>query len=598
MNGLVQLPNCQIDSRLRHLLKLTYSSHPDGELEDTEVRERHCQALPAWCPSCSGCGSAYKCNADPGTENPDRPQRVQSRKFPVRSSSAAKLLAGNLEAAVSVEVDSVNNQDSHNEETSIWETEAMLSILPPVTKDNLKELELPAIQNTLSLRIDLCFDHDLYFQRISGLKGEEKRCKANVFYQCLSAELQSIGHGLLGSCKECDMLRSSQYFTMPSRLGAFFSALRDLLELLVPDKDKEDVIARVDPEWLTCQIRVGQFDAASFAIWLCDLLTSHCAPMRDDMAREMRDKVVEGFGKNDMCLLVEGLRILLNLLENMKIDVANHQVRSFKLLLIADTVPFLQDCFRKLIESNQFEVSCSRKWFNQLSNPQSSQQATEFERFVNGVLTLTWSVDKTLPATFGYDKERIQVLRNDILDLVQLRICGQTYDELATMRNGKTPTTAEAQVVCSRIVQIMTSDEGFSEGVSRHKDAISLEIARAVAGIKVDSKPSHAIALSRNDIRRASARLQRSLQDKHSETLTTTTEELYNRTLVFANGFFQIDTLQISNSQRQWSMTRSAKGFPLEPDVEDISRRLAHIAVIHWQVWSELAYTDKAPGLD
>ena len=579
------IPRCLLTPDMHNLLHSTYL--PQMSSCELGQRPSNQSALAEASPTLNDC-------RDSGISD-WHPLGAQSVRFSPSNEKNGSSVTSDVDTTVQTFSSSGDGIESSISDEMKWEREAMLSTIPPVTKDNLKELELPAIQNTLSLRIDLCFDHDLFFQRISGIKGEEKRRKARVFYQCLSIELQAIAHALRSACDQCGKSPHYQCITLPSRLAPFFSALRDLLELLVPDKEKEEVVERVDPDWLTRQVRVGQFDAATFATWLCQLLTSHCAPMRDDMAREMRDKVVEGYESGNMNVLVEGLEILLNLLENMKIDVANHQVRSFKLLLIADTVSFLQDCFRKLIEGNQFEIACSRQWFDQLPIPQLSQPQTGFERFLKGVVGLACGSDKILPATFGYDKERIQVLRNDILDIVQLSICDRTYSELATLRLGSCPTTARVQEVSGRIVQLMTSEDGLSEGVSRHRDAIALEIARAIADIKLDDKTSRPMSLSRRDIRSAAIHLLRNLKDRHDDTLRTATEDLFDRTLDFANQFLRIDTLQISNLQRQWSLDRSAKGFPLRPDAKDISRRLAHIAVIHWQVWSQLAYTDSSP---
>ncbi|KAK5073287.1 Protein SOSEKI 1 [Exophiala xenobiotica] len=214
-------------------------------------------------------------------------------------------------------------------------------VVAPVTKDSLKELELPAIQNNLALRIDLCFDHELFFQRISGTKGEEKQKKATIFWEVLSLELQAYAHALHHPRSEgCPDCRNAQMqgLSIDSRLVAFFSAFRELLEMLVPDSDKRDVLQRVNVDWLTKQVRIGLFDATAFFNWLLKLLMSHCAPMRDESAREMHKKITRGADLNDMNLLVDGLEALMSLLENMKLDVANHQVRSFKLLLIADTL--------------------------------------------------------------------------------------------------------------------------------------------------------------------------------------------------------------------------------------------------------------------
>ncbi|KAK5077236.1 Protein SOSEKI 1 [Lithohypha guttulata] len=484
-----------------------------------------------------------------------------------------------------VDGDSVLPSDEYG-----WEVQAMQSTIPPVTIDNLKELELPAIQNTLSLRIDLCFDHDLFFQRISGLKGEEKRTKAKIYYQCLSLELQAITHDLQGSCQECLGQGHEQYFHLPSRLASFFTTLRDLLELLVPENEKEDVVQKIDVEWLTKQVRTGQFDLVSFSTWLCDLITSHCAPMRDEMAQDMRDKVIAGAETNNMDLLVQGLETLLNLLENMKIDVANHQVRSFKLLLISDTVPFLRDCFKKMIENHQLDVLGSKRWFASLCKQHEFSSESAFECVVLGLVDICCDSNKSLPSTLSYDKERLQVLQNDIVDLIQLDICLETFEELARKQPGRHPSPSEVQRISDRLKQLMTND-GVCEGVELHREEIIGEIARAAAGVGVGDVLSTPSNIATVHFDQADLHLRRNLRQKYSHGLEVLTSQLSEKTSWHANRFSRLpDTLAISNDQRSWSARRSEKGFSAAPDLEDIARRLAHIAVIHWQVWHDLVY--------
>lgn len=478
-----------------------------------------------------------------------------------------------------------------------WKIDAMQTHAPPVTIDNLKELELPAIQNTLSLRIDLCFDHDLFFQRISGLKGEEKRIRAQIYYQCLALELKAIGHALHGSCPECLNKQRTGFFSMPSRLSSFFRALRDLLGLLVPDNEKEEVVGKVDVDLLTKQVRVGLFDAEAFSTWLCNLITSHCAPMRDEMAQEMREKVVDGTRNNDMDLLVEGLEVLLNLLENMKIDVANHQVRSFKLLLIADTVPFLRDCFTKMIGNQQFDASSSKQWFAHVCKLENFQDKPVFDRFVFGLVQLCCRSSDSYPSTFNYDKDRLQLLRNDVCDLVHLEICLKTFRELYRAQQGKAPSRAAVQTLSERLIQLSTSEDGINEGIEPHRKNIALELARASLGAGSTSARISPSDLAKMKVSEADEHLKRNLRQLYDSQLTDVVHRLNKCTLHHAHRLAKLpDTLAISNNQRAWSIQRSETGLSTTPDIEDISRRLAHIAVIHWQVWSDLVYLGEPTG--
>lgn len=489
------------------------------------------------------------------------------------------------------------------------EWHALKTPVAPVNKDTMKELDLQAIQNNLPLRIDLCFDDQLYFQPIKGRKGEEKRCRARVFWDCLSLELQAYRHALDGSCPRCseqeadtdadadadtdadaDADTDAADIRIPSRLAEFFSALRDLIEMLVPDKGKDLILLRLDVDHLVRMTRVGHFDAVGFSAWLAELLMTHCAPLRDEMAQEMHKMVTDGVRTNDMDRLVEGLETLLALLENMKLDVANHQVRSFKVPLIADTVPFLKDCFSKMDKQKQLDLETSRTWFDEVQDRYRRPGASEFDSFVRGTAMLCRSPYKTLPNTFSYDKERLLCLQNEILDLTQLRICMAVFEDSVHQAQGRSPSAAQSSEVFDRFLQLISSEDGNSEGVHCHLEEIAVEIARASTAVSPGNSPDPDRPLPKFDPLQIEGLLETWLRDKLYETTGQVIEEVTERTLYHAHQFRKLDTLQVSNAQRVWTANRSTKSFFLAPEVEDVARRLAHIITIHWAVWSDLFY--------
>lgn len=70
-----------------------------------------------------------------------------------------------------------------------------------------------------------------------------------------------------------------------------------------------------------------------------------------------------GNRNNDMPELVKGMRTLLNVLEAMKLDVANHQIYCLRPALIEDTVRFEKQFFLDKILSGNIELDTSRRWY-------------------------------------------------------------------------------------------------------------------------------------------------------------------------------------------------------------------------------------------
>lgn len=189
---------------------------------------------------------------------------------------------------------------------------------PPVTRASLTELDLTSIFCNISLRSDINFESDLHFMPIGGKRAEQKRKEAEEYWLALAAELQIHHHTRL----ECSPARGERHFACESftpRLSQMFTDLRELLEILVPDRDHISIAENLDVPFLMQQVQNGVLDIPRLAKWLAFLLKSHCAPMRDEWADHMTQQVEEGARSSDMVLLVRGIEKLFSVLEAMKL---------------------------------------------------------------------------------------------------------------------------------------------------------------------------------------------------------------------------------------------------------------------------------------
>lgn len=200
---------------------------------------------------------------------------------------------------------------------------------PPITTESLRELDLPLIKNNLSLRIDVNYDHDLHFMPISGRRGEEKREEADKYWQCVVLELCSYQHAATGTCRACHGNIAVTEVSFPSRVSRMFHHIRALVLLLVPEDDHQQVQQVFDVDLLVQEIQNGVLDAGGLAMWLKALLTTHCAPIRDEKAEEMAQFITLAEQAGDMYKLAMGLEKLFSFLECMRLDVANHQISGY-----------------------------------------------------------------------------------------------------------------------------------------------------------------------------------------------------------------------------------------------------------------------------
>ncbi|EXJ63113.1 hypothetical protein A1O7_03558 [Cladophialophora yegresii CBS 114405] len=508
--------------------------------------------------------------------------------------------------------------------TSEAEVDALLnaSPYPPVTKESLGELELTYIQSNVTLRIDINYDHDLHFTPISGGKGEQKKRDARRYWHSLEVELRIVyQHSLLVSCAKCDERRSPSSDKRvlegrpPSfrrRLPALFQKLQELLVILVPEKDQDQISQYLDVSLLLQEVSHGLLDIVRLARWLDGLLTSHCAPMRDVSAHEMAEMIRQGAENGDIHILVAGIETLFQILEAMKLDVANHQIRSFRYLLIDDTVAFQQEFFRSRIGHGNLEAQASRKWYDlavakhqQCHIDRQTPRSMPLAVLVDGMLELCLWPDPKLPATLAYDQKRLKELRGDIQDFVHLDMCLLVFNQLVRELSGpESQSMLERQVAEMHFLlrnRIMDITDGNPEEVSQiwlqHTEAIAVELSRAASLVHL----GRAVPIPSTTVAKTTWLLQQMFVNEHQhhrrarQLVRAIEQEAHTHAIRFQN----MTTLEISHAQKHWQQVR-AQGcrWRLLPEIDDIARRLAHIASIHWRVWAELVYSDPEDGLE
>lgn len=113
----------------------------------------------------------------------------------------------------------------------------------------------------------------------------------------------------------------------------------------------------LDPHLITQQLQHGVLDIASLMSFLGSILKLHCAPMRDEVIEKMIKTVC-----NDGEVAI-GLRMCFEILELMKLDIANHQLRSSRMYLIETAVDFEIRWFREQLDQTKITLDRTSHWF-------------------------------------------------------------------------------------------------------------------------------------------------------------------------------------------------------------------------------------------
>jgi hypothetical protein len=511
--------------------------------------------------------------------------------------------------------------------TSKEDVDALLNAtdFPPLTKESLEELDLRWIQKNIKLRVDINYDHDLHFVPVAGERGEHKRRKAKKYWSSLVAELRIVyQHNVLVSCAECDEFRSSGsrsrrpvYFH--PRLPQMFLKLKELLTILVPESDQAQIVEYLDISLLLQELSHGLLDVKRLAQWLCVLLTSHCAPIRDKCAEEMAEQIRTGAERGDLQALVAGIEKLFAFLEAMKLDVVNHQIRNLRYLLIDDTVNFQQEYFGARIGDGKIHVRASREWYDDAVArhggcrlPGETTKPVPMASLIHGLVRLCQSTDLDLPESLKHDESRLCAIRDEIQDIIHLNLCLCLFDQLVNQLqtlDSDPPLAprlvgngfAEARLSLQERMMDLTQwnselDLTISEIWLSYIPTLALELVRAA----FDARGRAASSISSDDVTNISKRLAREFEREreHGLAVARVVRILEHATHRHARVFQNMTTLAISEAQKQWSQKQPPRRqWPSMLKLAHMARSLAHMAVINWRVWADLVYLEDADDL-
>lgn len=357
--------------------------------------------------------------------------------------------------------------------------------LPPINLQSLKEIDLHEILKNPQLRHDILFDPQLQFRpNLDGERGRRKKTIIEKYWTDVEDE-----------CKQFFVSDSSMRSSNPklNRLPVLFTTLRDILISLLPVKDRVPVNEIMDMDLLVQQLSHGSFDFVGMAKWLGEVFKSHCAPMRDQWVSDMISKFQQAYEENSVDKLVHGLRTIFSILEAMKLDVANHQIRILRPVLIETAVDFERDYFNQLINHCKIDISDSLKWYYRnyhkkapkeldVSNVDSSRAV-----IVSSIIDLLScrKMASEFPSTLAFDHTRLVLLRADVRQLVCVQLCVVLYKQLlvnyqpaAGYRVAASKPEALTKVQ-EEILAIVTDDNGNVKW-TRNVQAIALQVVKKV----------------------------------------------------------------------------------------------------------------------
>jgi hypothetical protein len=139
-----------------------------------------------------------------------------------------------------------------------------------------------------------------------------------------------------------------------------FSAASTVTVPATPMSDEHTLVAQcLDPSLIMQQLHHGALDVASLISRLGAILKQHCAPMRDSLIDNMVSTVMQ---HGDV---TRSLRQCFEILELMKLDVANHQLSTSRIYLVETAPEFESRWIRDQMSKGKMTLQRTLDWFSQ-----------------------------------------------------------------------------------------------------------------------------------------------------------------------------------------------------------------------------------------
>ncbi|KAJ8111690.1 hypothetical protein OPT61_g5777 [Boeremia exigua] len=498
------------------------------------------------------------------------------------------------------------------------------SDLPPITRQSLSELDIQNIITNIRLRHDVNFDRDLSFRpNLDGAKGQEKVKVAQRYWRALVAELELYNRLFQGTPPLLDMDtadRPAIILHAERRIPRIFQTIREVLKSLVPDRDHSRVDEHLDVAMLMQQVERGICDLVGLSEWMSCLLKEHCAPMRDQWVDKMVSYTRTGVAQNKPESIVKGLCELLGILESMKLDVANHQIRNLKTLLIEDTINFETHYHLDRLVNGRARVNIqgAQKWyrsatheFASICTSQGGSPCLSLEVFVRGVTATLFGRDgrSDFPETMYLDTDRLQTIRAEIEDAIFFEVCLNMFANLLKQfgyQRPSLPTTCQ-QLITSLMAIMGESSLGYGPHQwMANSEALSLEILRQASNLA-----GRATAYDYDNLSSANQHLRHLFFSTFTTHARNIEAAILPMILASINKHNSSSPMELFNNLVPTTASTTTSSvhngpftttdtFPslhiLHPDTckfSDIAKRVSHIIILHWRVWGKIAYVQE-----
>ena len=289
----------------------------------------------------------------------------------------------------------------------------------------------------------------------------------------------------------------------------------------------------------------------------------------------------------------------------MKLEVANHQIRILRPILIETAVDFEKDYFSQLIQHAKIDINDSLRWFYKSYLKNKANLGPYFDSAVSktddknlklvavaGLINLLScrNMATDFPSTLAFDHTRLILLRADIRQLVCVQLCVILYKQLvfnnyqnASERNQYLQPNV-IQKIQEEVLAIVTDDNGNVKW-TRNVNAIAIQLTKNVVTPINPTSTQNTGPLPQSMIEFGCGWLMKQIQPG-SDVYGLMEEKIFKEVLTDVNSTlkkFDMDSKISLNDSKNDNFTNKAKNAGTE--MLNIAHRIATLVRFHWSVF-------------
>lgn len=299
----------------------------------------------------------------------------------------------------------------------------MQTVLGPyINRHTLKGLDAALLERNMQIRHDLMLDPVLRASLPSRAPNDD--AMRDEYWSSLRLELAE--------------LQLPEVHNAP-RLRLLIAEIRELMVELYPrcEMVRGELVELMDEDLVIQQLKHGLFDLSAFFDFLARAMKKNCAPKRDGLVDSM-------LASGQLGAHMDALRICLDLLECMKLDLANYKLDLLRPSVAKSAISTERNYFANLFTSKKLSLELTRHWLEQTREchetcrgecrgachkecrgacregchaPQSMSPHEVYLEAALRLLVTPFVRDTSVPETFLLDKKRLVALHSKFQDL-------------------------------------------------------------------------------------------------------------------------------------------------------------------------------------